>query len=135
MVVEEGKIAEFARAVKSTSAAHRGPDAVSPPTFLMAAAHWMGPQHAALQVEGADYSRVLHGAQEFVFHGEPPRAGTVLHGVERIDRVYEKQGRRGGVMQFTDIVTAYTDADGRVVAEVRSTVIQTERAPAEETTA
>jgi len=129
MHVELGKLREFARATKSSNPAYLADEhPVSPPTFLMTAAFW---QTAANRPGGGarSYERVLHGEQEFVFHGEPPRAGTVLTGQSRIDKVYEKEGRRGGTMTFTETVTEFRDPQGTLVAETRSTVIETSKAP------
>ena len=55
----------------------------------------------------------------------------MLTGVARIDRVYEKQGKRGGTMVFTEVVTEFRDAGGRLVAESRSTLIETSKAATE----
>jgi hypothetical protein len=130
MRVELGKVREFARAVKSSDAAYlAGPEPLTPPTFLTVARNW---QDGHQTVWGArNLGRILHGEQEFVFHGEPPRAGDVLTGQMRIDRTYEKAGRRGGTMQFVEVVTEFRDAAGRFVAESRGTVIETERAASE----
>jgi len=133
MVVELGKISEFARATKSRHPAYAGspaetPGPVSPLTFLVSAAFWMTPESSPWSGVERNWERILHGEQEFIFHGEPPRAGTVLTGVARIDRVYEKEGKRGGVMVFTEAVTEFRDAGGRLVAESRSTLIETSRA-------
>jgi N-terminal half of MaoC dehydratase len=128
MDVEAGKIREFARA---TGASHPdyldGERPVSPPTFLMAAAFWQGPESSPWRGVERDLARVLHGAQEFVFHGEPPAAGTRLVGRSRVGETYTKQGKRGGEMTFTDVVTEYHDSDGRPVATVTSTTITTSR--------
>lgn len=129
MAVERGKVREFARAVRSRDPAHlEGEEPLAPPTFLMTASFWHGPESAPPGLS-IDLARALHGEQEFVFHGEPPRAGTVLTGRARIDRRYEKEGRRGGTMTFTEIVTEFRDGDGRLRAEARSTVIETARPP------
>ena len=129
MEVELGKLREFARATKSSNPAYLADDRpVSPATFLMTSTFWQSPESRA-GGGPRSYERVLHGEQEFVFHGEPPRAGTVLTGQSRIDRTYEKEGRRGGTMTFTETVTEYRDEQGRLVAETRSTVIETSRAP------
>ena len=131
MVVELGKIREFARATKSGHPAYTGGPAdtpVSPVTFLAAAAFWMTPESSPWSGVERNWERILHGEQEFLFHGEPPRAGTVLTGVARIARVYEKEGKRGGRMVFTEAVTEFRDAGGRLVAESRSTLIETARA-------
>jgi hypothetical protein len=128
MVVELGKIREFAAATRATKPAYQGDpgDApVAPPTFLMAAALWQGAESSPWHGVERNYERILHGEQEFVFHAPPPRAGTVLTGQSRIDRVYEKTGKRGGRMIFTDVVTDFRDESGRLVAESRNTSIET----------
>jgi hypothetical protein len=135
MVVELGKISEFARATKSRHPAYTGspgdtPGPVSPLTFLASAVFWMTPKSSPWSGVERNWERILHGEQEFIFHGEPPRAGTVLTGVARIDRVYEKEGKRGGTMAFTEAVTEFRDVGGRLVAESRSTLIETSRAAA-----
>jgi hypothetical protein len=76
-----------------------------------------------------NWERILHGEQEFVFPGPPPAAGTELTAEARIDRVFEKEGKRGGTMTFVEVVTEYRDGSGAIVAESRSTVIETGKAP------
>lgn len=123
MVVERGKIAEFAAAMQSQNPAYAGPDAIIPPTFLTSSALW-APEGARID-HGFDRRRLLHGEQEFVFHGPPPRAGQALTAVDVIADRYEKPGRKGGQMRFIVVVTEYRDADGTLVAEGRSTLIET----------
>jgi hypothetical protein len=77
-------------------------------------------------------ARVLHGGQEFVFFGEPPRAGARLKVTMRLDKEYEKEGRRGGTMKFAETVTSFIDESGKLVAEGRATIIETGKAPTEE---
>ena len=73
-----------------------------------------------------DLRRLLHGGQEYVFHGPPPDAGTELTVQTRVDKIYEKEGKRGGTMTFVVTVTEFRDADAaRVVAEARTTTIET----------
>jgi hypothetical protein len=130
IVIETGKIREFARATKSRNPAYFGDEgATTPATFLISSLLWQGPGSNPLRER--NYARLLHGEQEFVFHGEPPRAGTKLTGQSRIDKLYEKEGRRGGTMEFTEIVTEFKDGSGRVVAESRSTTIVTSKAAGE----
>jgi hypothetical protein len=123
MVVERGKIAEFAAAMQSQNPAYAGPGAVVPPTFLISSALW-APEGAAVDV-GFDRRRLLHGEQEFVFHGPPPRAGQVLKVSDQIVDRYEKPGKRGGMMRFAVVVTEYRSEDGALVAEARKTLIET----------
>jgi hypothetical protein len=135
MEVELGKIREFARATKSTNpdflAAERP---VSPPTFLMTQAFWSSSAGVPWdEIEGAediDRSRLLHGGQEFVFHGVPPRAGTRLVGRALIAADYYKEGRRGGTMRFIEVVQEFRTPDGRPVADLKVTIIVTSAAPA-----
>jgi hypothetical protein len=123
MVVERGKIAEFAAAMQSQNPAYAGPGAIIPPTFLMSSALW-APGGAAVDV-GFDRGRLLHGEQEFIFHGPPPGAGQVLKVSDQIVDRYEKPGKRGGMMRFAVVVTEYRGEDGTLVAEARKTLIET----------
>jgi len=130
MVVEEGKVREFARATKSNHPDHvREVDPVSPVAFLMSSAFWQGPEADVWGGVERDFSRILHGEQEFTFQGPPPRAGTELAGVSRIVDVSEKHGTRGGLMTFTKVVTEFRDLCGELVAEVTKTTILTSRTP------
>jgi hypothetical protein len=106
-----------------------GPQATSPPTFLASSVFWQGRENSPWGDIRVNLQRVLHGEQEFVFPGPPPAAGTELTGEARIDRVYEKEGKRGGTMTFVELVTEYRDGSGAVVAEARSTIIETSQAP------
>jgi hypothetical protein len=123
MVVERGKIAEFAAAMQSQNPAYAGPGAIVPPTFLMSGSLW-APEGAAIDV-GFDRRRLLHGEQEFIFHGQPPRAGQVLTVSDQIVDRYSKPGKRGGMMRFAVVVTEYRGEDGTLVAEARKTLIET----------
>jgi hypothetical protein len=123
MVVERGKIAEFAAAMQSDNPAYAGPDAIVPPTFLISSALW-APEGAAADV-GFDRRRLLHGEQEFIFHGPPPQAGQLLRVSDQVVDRYEKPGKRGGKMRFAVVVTEYRSEDGTLVAEARKTLIET----------
>ena len=80
MIVERGKIAEMARAVRAEHPDHRGEAAVPPPTFLTTTFFWeervpgANPWHLVQMSQ----ERGMHAEQEYVFHGPPPRAGTRL---------------------------------------------------------
>lgn len=130
MPLERGKIREFAKACKCDDPAYLdAAEPVVPPTFLTTVNFWMDASPSLRSQVGIDLRRLLHGAQEYVFHGPPPRAGTDLTFQTRVDAIYEKQGKRGGTMTFVDMVTELRDADGTLVAEARSTAIETGRAP------
>jgi hypothetical protein len=123
VIVERGKIAEFAVATESDDPAYRGPDAIIPPTFLTTAARW-APPGVRVSV-GFDRKRLLHGEQEYIFHGVLPMAGDVLTARERIVDRFSKPGKRGGTMQFATVVTEYRGPDGTLVAEAKATFIET----------
>jgi hypothetical protein len=123
VVVERGKIAEFAEAMLSDEPAYRGPDAIIPPTFLTSAARW-APPGVRVNV-GFDRKRLLHGEQEYTFSAKLPAAGDVLTAQERVVDRFSKPGKRGGTMRFATVVTEYRDAAGTLVAEAKATFIET----------
>jgi hypothetical protein len=125
--IERGAIREFAAAMQSGNPAYHGPEAVIPPTFLTTAVRW-APEDARAQ-HGFDRRRLLHGEQEFVFHGPLPRAGQTLYASEHVGGRYEKEGKRGGTMRFVVLVTQFRGAEGALVAEARSTLIERAAAP------
>lgn len=129
--VERGKIREFARATKARDGAYfDDPRPVAPPTFLASSVFWAGPRSSPLS--SRNWARILHGEQEFVFHGPPPRAGQSLVAQQHVEDTYEKQGRRGGSMRFTVVVTEFRTPDGELVAESRATIIVTSKAAGED---
>lgn len=126
MVVEYGKIREFARATKSASPEYLDvAEPVIPPTFLTTVSFWSPPGRSVFSKVKMDLRRLLHGGQEYTFHGPPPAAGTRLSVQTRVDDIYEKEGKRGGTMTFVITVTEFRDEDGTLVAEARSTAIET----------
>lgn len=129
MVIEPGKVREFARALGAVDPTHiQGALPISPPTFLVTEQFWSEPASRPIPDDALNWERLLHGQQEFVFYGPPPRAGERLVGSSRVDRVYEKHGKRGGVMMLLDLVTEYRDDCGALVAESRSTLLETSQA-------
>jgi hypothetical protein len=129
VVVERGKIREFARATGSSAPDYLDvPDPVSPATFLTTSAFWQPEDDDLYRQLDIDLRRLLHGEQEFVFLREPPRAGTVLHAQTVVEEIYEKEGRRGGVMSFVVTRSDFTDDNGAVVAQSRTTLIETGQA-------
>jgi hypothetical protein len=128
--IERGKIREFARSTMSENPDYvDSREPVAPPTFLTTLNFWMRGTESPLAQVGLDLRRLLHGGQEYVFHGPPPRAGTELTAQTRVDQIYEKEGKRGGTMTFVETVTEFRDASGTLVAESRSTAIETGQAP------
>ena len=134
--LEFGKVREFALATQSTNPAYvSGEEAVIPPTFLTTAQlTWVtGDGVEDVEPLDLDMARVLHAEEEFVFHGPPPRTGQALTATFRVADRYEKQGRRGGVLRFVVLVNEFRDGTGALVAEQRTTLVETEAAPEPET--
>jgi hypothetical protein len=123
--VERGKVLEFARATRLAAADFEVEDASIPPTFLTAAALWRGPGNDPVADLGFAFDRILHAEEEYVFHGPPPQVGTTLTVLSSVGERWERTGSRGGRMRFCRIVSEFTDESGRLVAEQRSTVVET----------
>jgi hypothetical protein len=126
MPIEMGKVREFAKATFAYGKAEAGHGSVVPPTFLnIADFQWAPRKSNPIHRLGFDINRQLHGEIEYVFHGSPPAVGDELTAQTRVERTYEKAGKRGGTMRFAVLVTEFRAPDGRLVAEERSTVLET----------
>lgn len=122
MPVELGKVREFAVATGGDLELWSA-DGAAPPTFLATARLWQAPEQTVKAA--GDRSRLLHASQKYVFHGTPPRVGDQLTGQARVTATYEKEGKRGGALRFTEVTTEFRDADGRLVATAVTTTVQT----------
>ncbi|MDV7352777.1 MaoC family dehydratase N-terminal domain-containing protein [Rhodococcus oxybenzonivorans] len=121
--VERGKIREFAAAMQSDNPAYQGAEAVIPPTFLVNAVQW-APAGSRIAV-GFDRRRLLHGEQEYTFHGALPKVGDRLTARERLVDRFDKPGKKGGQMRFAIVVTEFRSTTGELIAEARATYIET----------
>jgi hypothetical protein len=133
MDLERGKILEFARATHTSNEAYAGDHPAIPPTFLTSMFFWeeTAPGADPWDRVKMDQRRGMHAEQEYVFHGPPPRAGTKLTAVSRIDQFYEKAGKRGGNLTFVVKLTEFRDESGKLVAEARMTGVETSKPPEE----
>jgi hypothetical protein len=131
MPLERGKIREFARATGSAAPEYLDdPNPTIPPTFLRTSVFWDPPDSPSpLGGLNLNLSRILHGEQEYEFFGPPPTAGMQLTVESRLESISEKEGKRGGTMRLITVVQDFTDANGKLVARGRSTLIETGRAP------
>lgn len=130
IAIERGKVQEFALATQSANPMYQSPEPVMPATFLTTARLvWEPSDQSPIAGLGLDLPRLLHGEEEYVFHGPPPEAGQTLSVETRLDAEWEKQGRRGGAMRFLRVVNEFRDESGRIVAEQRSVLVVTARAP------
>ena len=121
---------------------------VAPPTFTASASHWNphgglrgvrripapppAPEGAATQAPvrragGGNTSRLLHGEQRFDYH-KPVRPGMELTVTGRPGKSWEKAGRRGGKLRFTESISEYRDQDGELVVTATGVSIITEKA-------
>jgi acyl dehydratase len=145
--VEETHILFFARAIGDHNPRYTDPSApggiVAPPTFAMAGSQfdpenplrpkpdepWFG---SGREPSGAkrESGGVLHAEQSFEYH-KPVRPGMTLTTREREGDTWEKAGRRGGNLVFTEKIVDYVEADsGEPVVTVRMVTVLTGR-PAE----
>ena len=122
---------------------------IAPPTFGVASAHWNGRhffrgvrripaaepargEAAAGEArpergEGGPVARILHGEQRFDYH-QPLRPGMRLRVSVRPGKTWEKEGRRGGRLRFSEVVSEYRDESGALVLTATSVGIVTARA-------
>lgn len=156
--VDRTAILQFASAIGETNPVYYDEEraartplggVIAPPTFAVASAHWDGdyflrgvrrippprPRPPRADAKGAgddgaaggDLTRVLHGEQRFVYH-QPMRPGMRLRVTQRPGRSWEKEGRRGGTMRFSETITEYRDESGALVTTAISVGIVTGRA-------
>lgn len=78
---------------------------------------------------GGGVASILHAEQCFDYH-RVLRAGDVLSATTRPGRTWERHGRRGGTLQFSETVTEYRDEAGELVVTATSVGVRTERVPA-----
>ena len=130
MELEKGKIREFAKATGSKAPEYlQDPNPTIPVTFLRTSIFWMPPNAPSLFGElKLDLRRVLHGEQDYVFYGPPPRSGAALTVTSRLGGVTEKEGGRGGRMRFIEIINDFHDESGRLVVRSNQTLIETGKA-------
>ncbi len=142
----------FARAIGDTSAAYSDETfaetglagAAAPPTFVQASAQfdpeyvlrphpgrpWLGSTDSKSGNGSASggAGAVLHAEQRFEF-ARPVRVGDVLVAHQRAGRVWDKVGRKGGKLIFTETITEYRGTSGELVATATAVAVQPDRMP------
>ncbi len=68
----------------------------------------------------------LHAEQHFEYH-RPLRAGDVLTAMNKPGKTWEKEGRRGGKLHFSESVTEYYNQKNELVVTARGVGVRTER--------
>ena len=119
----------------------------APPTFVQASAQfdpdyvlrpkfdqpWFGSGREATGIvrepqkggaKGGGGSGGLHAEQHYEYH-RPLLAGDVLTATTRDGEKWEKQGRRGGSLQFSETITEYRNAAGELVVTARGVGVRT----------
>lgn len=124
--VSRGKIREFAEAIGDTNPAYYSTqaaqalgyaDVIAPPTFAFVLGMRLGHDLVHDPDLGLDYSRVVHGEQQFVHH-RPIRAGDVLIGTPRVDDIKTRAGN-DMLTWSAEIATV----DGEPVCRLASTLV------------
>lgn len=134
--IEKGKIREFANAIEDPNPIFREEEAASavgfeavpaPLTFLVTEIF-----HFTDDIPRPDYkvnpNRILDGGTEYEYI-KPVLAGDTISSKTKVAEIYEKKGRRGGIMTFVVAETTYTNQKGEVCVKSRSTLIETSQTP------
>ena len=146
--VESAHIAMFARSINDPNPVYYDPEYAAstelggipaPPTFVQASAQfdpdyflrpkfdqpWFGSGREATGIvrdpaksSGGGGGGGLHAEQHYEYH-RPLLAGDVLTATTRDGEKWEKQGRRGGSLQFSETITEYRNAAGELVVTAR----------------
>jgi acyl dehydratase len=154
--VEASHILMFARAIADPNPVYADPEyaagtevggIIAPPTFVQASAQfdedyflrpkvgqpWFGSGKEATGVtsrsgggSGGGGGGGLHAEQHYTYH-RPLRAGEVLTAVVLPTRTWEKEGRRGGKLSFTETTIEYRTVDGELVVTARGVGVRTEK--------
>jgi acyl dehydratase len=93
------------------------PEQLAPPTFVTVMQIMASAQVVMDESLGLDYSRVVHGEQEYRW-GRPVGVGEVLSAVPRIADVYAK-----GPNEFLVLESDITDPSGETVVVARTTLL------------
>lgn len=149
--VEATHIMMFARSVGDTNpiyydqehAKSTEPGAViAPPTFGRACTQfdpeyhlrpvpgqpWFGSAKEATGLPGGaepPSSGNLHAEQHFEYHRHI-KAGDVLTVTAKPGESWEKQGKRSGILRFTETIVEYRDQNGELVITARALGVKTE---------
>ncbi len=155
--IEAGQIMLFARAIGDPNpiysdaeyaAATEPGGIIAPPTFVQASAQydpdyplrpktgepWFGSGREPTGVQrgagggdgGSGGGTGLHAEQHFEYH-RPLRPGEVLSVTTKRGESWEKQGRRAGLLKFSELIQEFRDQSGEPVVTARIVSVRTER--------
>jgi hypothetical protein len=123
---------------------------IAPPSFPTSSSQWDGgyflrgvrqipeppprPEPTAEEKEqrakrsgGGGLARGLHAEQHYHYH-RPVEPGMSLTVTTKRGKSWEKQGRRGGTLHFSETVTEFRDEAGELVVTATSIGVQTSKA-------
>src|SRR5947208_5967247 len=115
--VDRARVVQFAEAIGDPEERYRTERPIAPPTFPTVLQIATGGQIVLDPELGLDYTRVVHGEQEYVIE-RPLRAGDALTATPRIADIYAK-----GPNEFLVTETVIRDERGEVVVTGLSTLI------------
>lgn len=153
--IEAGHVMMFARSVGDANPIYYDEDyakgtepgaIVAPPTFVQASAQfdpdyflrpkigeeWFGSAKGPTGITkregggGGGGGGGLHAEQHYVYH-RTPKVGDVLKATPKPGKTWEKEGRRGGKLTFSESITEYHDQNGELVVTATSVGVRTER--------
>ena len=152
--IEAGHIMMFARSVGDENKIYYDQDyangsepgaIIAPPTFVQASAQfdpdyflrpkigqeWFGSAKGPTGItqresSGGGGGGGLHAEQHYEYHRQL-KAGDVLTATSKPGKTWEKEGRRGGKLTFSESVTEYRDESGELVVTATSVGVRTER--------
>lgn len=148
--IERGHVMMFARAIGDHNPAYFAEEgAIAPPTFVIADLHfdpasplrphpdrpWHGSgrnptsRSAGNGDGGGDRAGMALHAEESFEIRRPVRVGEVLTKTSRPGKTWEREGRRGGKLRFSETLHEYRDSDGELVVIARQVGVRTERNP------
>lgn len=125
-VVERDRVTQFCQAIGQDDPIYNDPEAakaagypeqVAPPTFPTALQIQTSAQVVLDPELGLDYTRVVHGEQEFVY-SRPLFVGDRLKATPRVGDIYAK-----GPNEFLVIESEIKDESGKTVVISRSTLL------------
>lgn len=148
--IERGHVMMFARAIGDHNPAYFAEEgAIAPPTFVIADLHfdpasplrphpdrpWHGSGRNPTSRSagsgdggGGRAGMALHAEESFEMR-RPVRVGEVLTKTSRPGKTWEREGRRGGKLRFSETLHEYRDSDGELVVIARQVGVRTERNP------
>ena len=133
--IERGKIKEFANAILDPNPVYRDPeyarsrgfdDVTIPVTYPMSFVHHLDAENFVLEFAltlGLDPEKSVHGETEIIFE-RPVCAGESFRGEVIVGNIYEKEGKRGGKMNFVDVEIKFYDEANNQVFSVKNLHIE-----------